>query len=328
MRIWHKLQYIFFHWDTLVPRWVRYAIIALVYGAVGYSLFEYFKGSEIGDRSPLVDLRSGWQWRISIAVLLVAVNWYAEMLKWRRLVFSAVSFSRKRAMRAVLYGTSLALISPNRVGDFSGRSLFLPADKRREGASATIVSSICQNIPTFLCGAMACAALYLQHILLRYDALLLGGAVAGLGGALLFGLLLFRTSQVANGCQSLHFTAGERYFNALAQRFPKFTLYKCLGLSFLRYSVFIIQFWLIACVISDIRLQNAFMAMSAAYLANAIIPSNLLVELGIRVGIPVFILAQYGAEPTNIAMASGVLWIVNLAIPSLIGALLYPRNNE
>lgn len=328
MHIWHKLQQLFFDWDTLLPKRARYAIGALVYGAVGYSLYQFLSENEISGVYSRLEFRTGWYYSQSIAVLLVGANWYAEMLKWRRLVFGTVSLGRMHALRAVLYGTSLGLISPNRVGDFSGRSQFLPVEKRKEGASATIVSSLSQNIPTFICGAIACAAMYLQHLLPNGDTILLGGVFAGLAGTMLFALLIFRTSLIARWCRTLHFALGERYFNALSHRFTSPTLIYCLGLSFLRYSVFIVQFWLIASGLTAISLPQAFVAMAAAYLANAVIPTNQLVELGIRVAIPVLILSQYGADPAAIALASFVLWIINLAIPSLAGAFLYPRSNK
>lgn len=327
MNIWQSFQYLFLHWDSLVPKWLKCAIALFVYGTIGYSLSQIFTKWN-SDKIFYFELRQGWQWLISIAFLLVGANWYTEVIKWRKLVLLTVHMERIQSIRAVLYGTSLGLISPNRIGDFSGRSLFLPSALRKEGASATIVSSICQNIPTFLCGTIACLALYIQHIIPDYDALLLGGVAAGFTGTILFALLIKKTALVSKWCQKVHFSAGQRYFDALSQRYPQAILNMCLGLSFFRYSVFIVQFWLIAGIFSNVSIVQSFIAMAIAYLTNAIIPSNQLVELGIRVAVPVFILSHYAVGPVVVAVASSVLWFINLAIPSLVGAFMYPRGNE
>lgn len=325
MHILHKIQYIFLNWDRAVPRRVKFAIGIAVYVAVFYSLYRFVADTNRGLQTSDLTLLSGWQFRVSFAVFLVAANWLSEMYKWRMLVFFTEPIGRGRAMRAVLYGTSLGLISPNRIGDFSGRSLYLPSEKRAQGASATLASSLCQNIPTFFFGSVACIVLYWHAIIAKYNAFLLAGGIVGLTGALFFSLLLFRTSLVSSWCKALHFAAGERYFLTISQRYQWQMLIACLGFSVVRYLIFVLQFWLLVSSVSDISFIQAYTAIGCTYLVNAVIPTNQLVEFGIRLGVPAYIASFYGCAPESVAAASFMLWIINLGLPSLVGALLYPR---
>ncbi len=314
--------FFFLNWDSYIPLWAKRIITLIPFIFVLYSLIFFYRSSHFVSFLTNAKLASGWIYFLSASIILMGVNWFFEALKWKNLVVQSVNISIYLAIKAVLYGTSLGLITPNRVGDFSGRSLLLPQAYRTHGVSATIFSSLSQNIPTFLFGAISCFLLFVEGQLHSFRAILFAGITLGLFGAGLFTTVLFCTSSIASFFDVLKISSAKQYFVRLAHRFPTSVLLRIGVFSHIRYLIFIVQFWLIANIFIDLNLSLVFECMAATYLSNTVLPTNQLVELGVRIGMPAFILSFYGIAAEPIAIASFILWLVNLALPGLIGALI------
>ena len=83
---------------------------------------------------------------LMIVVLLMPLNWFLEAVKWQRLTEKSVVISLKTSLKSVLAGLSTGYITPNRIGDFAGRVLFLPKIHQLSGVVLSIVNSLTQNI--------------------------------------------------------------------------------------------------------------------------------------------------------------------------------------
>lgn len=64
------------------------------------------------------------KWLI-LACFLIPFNWLAETQKWHQFVSRYQKFSKWQAYKAVLAGVSFSLFTPNRVGEYGGRILFV-----------------------------------------------------------------------------------------------------------------------------------------------------------------------------------------------------------
>ncbi len=78
------------------------------------------------------------------AVVLMPLNWWTEMQKWHRFVRRFEPMSPARAWRAVLAGVAVSLFTPNRVGEYGGRILFVRPEHRWLAASANLAGNIAQ----------------------------------------------------------------------------------------------------------------------------------------------------------------------------------------
>ena len=97
-------------------------------------------------------------------------------------------------------------------------------------------------------------------------------------------------------------------------------------LSLLRYIVFSYQYYLLLGFFGlDLYLTEAFMFIAMIYFIVALIPTVALTEIGIKGSAAVFLLSGYYGNEIGVIAASFSLWIVNLAIPSLAGAVLLYR---
>src|SRR6202000_407629 len=88
-------------------------------------------------------------------LLLMLVNWLLESFKWRYLSRKIETISAWGAIEAVFCGLTWAIFTPNRLGEYAGRVLFLPTRKRIHGVSAMAVGAFGQNVITNVLGLSA-----------------------------------------------------------------------------------------------------------------------------------------------------------------------------
>ena len=90
---------------------------------------------------------------LSLLLLVVAmmfVNWGLEARKWQLLVSPLEKVPFMRAFSAILSGVTLSVNTPNRIGEYGGRILYLENRNKLKAIAATIVGSYSQLIITIL----------------------------------------------------------------------------------------------------------------------------------------------------------------------------------
>jgi uncharacterized RDD family membrane protein YckC len=99
-------------------------------------------------------------------------------------------------------------------------------------------------------------------------------------------------------------------------------LIKLVIISFLRYVVFIIQYFLIF-YLFNVHLPLLLIAeiMSIIFLALAVIPSIALIEVGLRGEISIRLVGLFTTNSLGIGLTSVTVWFINLILPAIIGSL-------
>ena len=99
---------------------------------------------------------------------------------------------------------------------------------------------------------------------------------------------------------------------------------KVLFISFFRYLVFLTQFYLLLQVFGvNINIIPAFISIGLIFLTMSAIPTVTLAEIGIRGSVAIYFLGMFSDEIVGIVSTSIMLWIINLAIPALVGSLVF-----
>ena len=94
-------------------------------------------------------------------------------------------------------------------------------------------------------------------------------------------------------------------------------------LSTSRYAVFVSQFILLLHAFNTgTELFDAVLAVPVVFLLNTLAPTMMLTELGVRASTAYVMLAPLSAHTFGIALASSVLWAVNVLLPALIGSVI------
>ncbi len=86
------------------------------------------------------------KWLLMLAIGLMPVNLFFEMKKWRLLIHTIYITQWKETIQAILAGLTMALLTPNRVGEIFSRVFILPKEKRLSGVGLSAVGSLGQMV--------------------------------------------------------------------------------------------------------------------------------------------------------------------------------------
>ena len=263
------------------------------------------------------------------------LNWSLESLKWQLLVRRVEKVPFLLAFQSVLTGVTVSIFTPNRTGEFFGRAFFLKRGDPVKASFLSIFGSLSQLLVTVLTGSVALLFVYRDFL----------PSVEGLSSwvnpGIIAGIILFDCALIAVYLKVPFFTGILRrfvrghwrrimaYLGVIETVSPK-ELIKVLGLSLTRYFVFSFQFYLILRVFGIILpFTQALIIIPLIYLSLAIIPTFALTELGVRGSISLYFIGMFTmnrlslplteAESLSIVIAAGMLWIVNLAVPAILG---------
>lgn len=269
------------------------------------------------DRSALIIL--------IVVLALVPVNWGLESAKWRILMEPLQRLGRWRAFVATLAGTCIALITPNRTGEFVGRVLYLEPGVRVAGSIATALGSIAQFVVTLVAGALALVMLSVAGAPFPWSSN--GATVALLSLTLMvaLGALVFYLYPALLRQLLLLVPVLERLDRAtnVLERFRRKQLLVVLGLSAVRYAVFAFQFVLLCKAMhGGLPAGTVALAVAVVYLLATLIPTMFISELGVRGSVAIAVMVPLGGAAGAVVAASGILWLLNLVLPAAVGSVL------
>ncbi|TCJ18829.1 flippase-like domain-containing protein [Flaviaesturariibacter flavus] len=257
--------------------------------------------------------------------LLMLANWGIEALKWRMLVRPIEPISFGQSFRAVLSGVSFSVSTPNRVGEYLGRMLYMPEGKRLQVVALTLVGSLAQLLLTLWAGTIAFIFLYAKLTgsgMMHPFVYRVGLAALVLGTGVLT-LFYFNIAALEKWLERLLRKASWLYLVAALKEFGMQRLSRLLGLSAVRYAVFVVQYLLAFRLFSvDVSLLQAVGVMGLVFLALAIIPSVVLLEVGIRGEVSLKLIGLFSANSLGIIVTTVTIWLINLVLPALAGSLL------
>lgn len=265
--------------------------------------------------------RPGTLFPLLLVALMMLLNWGVEALKWKQLVGGLETVSFPKAYVATIAGTSIGMITPNRVGEFVGRVLYLAPENRIPGSFATTVGSIAQFVTTVVMGTVGLAVLFATGSITDDPWRWSLPSVCGLVG--LASLVLYFHPAV------LHTVVGKvpvlrRWADqaAILGSLSFRRLLHILALSSLRYCIFTLQFILLLDLFAQVPWQLASVAAPAAFLVGSLIPTVMLTELGVRGSIAVALISTGPTQDQGVLLASSCLWLINVAFPALVGSVL------
>jgi hypothetical protein len=269
------------------------------------------------------------QWKLWLVLALMPANWGLEARKWQLALRPLGGIAYRDAFRAVFTGTTMACFTPNRMGEYLGRILYIKEGRRIKAIALTMACSIAQLMITLVVGLVG--VLYLrslphpvvsgqQHWQMALNILM--WTVIILLGSLTF--IYFRLSLVASFLLKI---PGARKYGAyvkVLENFDATILLRILFLSFGRYIVFIVQYSLVFPVFGvALGFWQVWGGMSVVFLVMAVVPTlTFLTELGLRWEASIQVLEIFSSNVVGIFATSFAIWLINLIIPALIGSLL------
>ncbi len=256
---------------------------------------------------------------IGIVLLLMLINWTIEAAKWQLLLKGTEKISLGQSLLSVLTGLAISIITPNRVGEYMGRILYLRNNHKLQGITVTIIGSFAQLIVTGFLGMIGLVyyiTFVVQHTwlyILLFSSILL---------CLFLGYFYFNLKQILEWSAKFSFLKKIITYIEIVRQFDKRQLVKILMFSFFRYAIYTIQFLLLfKLLLVEAPILNLLFTVWVIFWAMAIVPTIAIAEVGIRGETALFFLSPICTNSLGIVSSTILLWLINLIIPALIGSL-------
>jgi len=204
--------------------------------------------------------------------------------------------------------------------------LYLPEGSRLKSISVTLVGSLSQLIITFfsgIIGVMVLKDVFLKQGMMNEIAyrFTLAVLIAGFCGTVLF---YFRVASIEKTLEKWLKNSRHLYLIQSLQSFNVQLLTRLLLLSFLRYLVFIVQYYLLFALFNvALSALTVWSTISVLFLAMAIIPTIALVEVGLRGEISLQLLKKFTANNLGVGLTAVTIWLINLVVPAIVGSILF-----
>ena len=269
---------------------------------------------------------SGMVWNLIAVIILMLVNWSLETVKWKLAVGKIQQVDFLTAFKAVLSGVSFSVTTPNRIGEYLGRVLYMNEGNRLKAISLTITGSLSQLIVTLLMGITG--MLILRPIIesghfitsFWYGFILYGVAIV----LVILTVFYFRLSWLVKWIDRLPGSKKYAWLIETLEKFDATLLLQIMSLSTLRFIVFIVQYYLLFRLFDvDVSLWESWWVVSVSFLVMAVIPTiALFTDLGLRGTVSLMLLGLFSQNSLGISLTAVSIWFINLIIPALAGSLL------
>lgn len=308
---------------------INYCLGPLLFVWVSYSIWHQLRRQDgLGQSWQHIreSLHGSMRWNFAGVLLLMLVNWSIETVKWKIAVQKVQNIRFFTAFKAVLSGVSFSVTTPNRVGEYLGRVLYMEEGNRIKAVSLTIAGSMSQLIITLLMGLAGLLIIKSpvenSGMISTFwmDLMLYGVAIA----LLILTLFYFRLSLLVRWIDRLPANRKYAWIIEALEDFNATLLLQLLSLSAIRFFVFIIQYYLL-CRVFDVGISfgQCWSAVSVSFLVMAVIPTiALFTDLGLRGTVSLKLLGLFSANSLGIGLTAVSIWFINLIVPALAGSLL------
>lgn len=259
---------------------------------------------------------------LATCIVLMLVNSFLESRKWYILVNSTGPVSYPRILASYLAGVSLSIITPNRIGEYPARILYLGKATTFRYINASVLGVMSQ-----LCGVYIFGFLGLVYYNIAYPAII---AKVALGLCLIVNVFLVFTYWRFEAW--LPSMAGNRWlkrfvvYGKLMNRVTKETQIKVLAISLLRFGIFTAQYlFLLWWMNVGTPVIAGFFMAALFFWVMAVVPSIALTELGIRGTVSIYLFSHFSANTLGMVGATTGIWLLNLIVPAVLGSILIAR---
>lgn len=289
-------------------------LLPVTFGFIFYKLFYAYNIQSLIQQINLV-----WDFNtvalLSLTIILMGANWLLEIVKWQLLVRKNEYISFKDAAQGVLSGVALNMITPNQLGDFVGRVMHLKKLDNVRGTLVTVIGHTAQVIMTAAFGLFAFIWFLLQRNYLNVHQ-------ADILYAILFVLVVITVVAYLNLAllNKLPLNAKLKPYLNVFKLYSRSELVQVLSISFLRYIIFLTQYYCLLHVFGvTVGVDQALACIVATICAQSFVPSFILVEVGMRGASAVWFFEMFTPQLAQVLLAAYSLWIINLMTPGLVG---------
>jgi hypothetical protein len=301
--------------------WVNYLLGAFISSLLLWNIYTQVRDQVATHELPV--------WRefslnryLWLGLILMPLNLAIESFKWKMLASSAQPINFFKAFRSFLSGLAFSFLTPNRIGEYPGRIIYLRPKNTIRLVSVSALGIFSQFLTLFLFGIMG-LVYYNFHFPGNGPRLVLGLALSAL---VFIALVFFFFENWAKYLEGLTWFRRYRTYSLLLKRFTLKEQLSVVALSMGRFLIFTTQYLILLKWMSvSFPLSEGYLMAFLFFWGIAVIPSFAFADLGIRGKLSLFLFGNFTTDVVAILAATFALWFINLVVPAIAGSVLIIR---
>ncbi len=254
-------------------------------------------------------------WLLLLLLLFTDANWLLEIFKWKSLVSNEKKITFFEAYEQCFASLTASIITPNRIGEYGAKALYFEKKQRKKVMVLNLVGNLSQLTVSIFFGIFG-----IFFLISNFE----------------IGLFTFDNSKFVLflSVLLLFFIIGS-YFG-ITKKITKYTIkifhysqkiplqihVKTIAFSLLRYLVFSHQFYFLLRLFEvETDYFTLINLIFCTYFLASVIPSLAIFDWAIKGSVAVIIFGFIGVNPLTIVTVTTFMWLLNFAIPALLGSI-------
>lgn len=255
-----------------------------------------------------------------LVFLLMFANWGMEAVKWKFMMAKIEDITFFRSMKAILSGVTVTFFTPNRIGEYLGRIFYLHKADKIQAVLITVFGSMSQLLITIILGLLSLPFFLIDEYHINqyflYAIILIVALII-----ILCLLFFFNASVISFLLNKIKWLNKYRKYNDVFSLYSSKDLYKIFFFSLSRYIIFTLQFYILLQMSGiSIGFIKSWQMISLTFLVMSVVPAIALAEIGVRGSVAIYFLGTV-SNNTLVFVSTVSLWLINIVIPGLIGAV-------
>ena len=299
---------------------VKLAIVGLAF---------WFIYSKVNNQKNLLEFKylinsvdtSAVYWTIAVVMVLMLLNWYFEIVKWKFLIKEIEYLSFWKATKSVFCGLTWAIFTPNRIGEYGGRIMVLKPKNRARAAVLMGVGLFAQLILTSFFGAFG-IAWFVSTFLDTPSAVKFGVWVLATIYGLAFVVLYFNVHWVDYLVGKIGFLKKIQPFFDVLRDVSLQQLGYVLFLSLVRFIIFTSQYVLLMLVIlPEMAVLPMIIMIFILFFVQSALPTLDIFDFSVRSFVASNLYAYITTQDIAVMAIVSFIWFINLILPAIIGSV-------
>lgn len=245
-----------------------------------------------------------------LLLVLTFLNRFLEIIKWQNLASVIEPISLGRSAKEVLAAVTVALFTPNGIGEYAAKAMYY---KKDEAGEIVFLNLICNGIQLVIAVIVGITGLFYFNY--SYPALSGSLALGILGAVVLLLALFFSARKITIKGYSLQ-RLGEK-INAM----PKKVHQKNIFLAVLRYLTIMHQYYLLFLLFGTTLSYPLLMAtIAATYFLGSSIPNLQFLDFAVKGSISIFFFGALGVNEWIVVFTATLIWLLNTVLPVIAGS--------
>lgn len=258
---------------------------------------------------------------LAMVVLMMFINWALEVVKWKYLSRRIEHIDWWTAIKSVFCGLTWAIFTPNRIGEYGGRVLFLKPRNRIKGAIAMGVGLFAQLVLTSIFGSLS-IAWFIATYLPTPESVKFGVWLLAVIYALAFVVIYFNVHWIDYIVGKFRFLQRIKPFFSVLEDFTTRELLRVLLFSLLRFIIFTSQYVVLMQVfLPEMPFVSMVLMIFILFFIQSAVPSLDIFDFSVRSFVASNLYSYITTQEIAVMAIVSSIWFVNLILPAILGSV-------